>query len=266
MPASVGLAMAGACVWDKLRRNGKGRRTLLTVAGTLWLIVATITTWWGHTNWRTTIGLMEKLSSTSERADWLHLKTREQYKTGQYEAALVTADQTIDASHRWENTWNKDHELLMRLGLSSLDPETTTLLIAQAFTNRVLILEQLGRTEEAWQTIQEGIALDPDHAPLMLRMADHFHEQYKTSRSSTDLSEAERYYQKAARSSPETAETAWSNLGLLYVDAGREDLAIKVWQQGLEIMPGSATMRHNLGIALKNSDAKNAPSPSPPQP
>jgi tetratricopeptide (TPR) repeat protein len=258
IPASLGLAMAGGWLWIRLRENNRQRRLLLNGVAALWLLAATLTTWWGHYNWRNTASIMEKLSTVSDNPVWLLMTGREQFKSRQYEAALATSEKAIIAANAWQDFWDGNNQQLSDLGLSSLDSKTTEPYLVQALTNRVFALEQLGRVDEAWKTVQEGIAMDPNLAPLILRVADHFHEKYKISRSQADLSESERNYQKAAKSTPETAETAWANLGLLYVDAGHEDLAIKVWQQGLQLMPGSATMRHNLGIALKNKAAKTS--------
>ncbi len=258
IPASLGLAMAGGWIWVRLREQKPRWRGLLNSVAGAWFVAALLTTWWGHYNWRTTTTLMEKITTFSGNPDLLLVRGQELFKAGQYNESLTAADQTIEASQSRQGLWDNNRNQLSVLGLSSLVPETTQTLILKALTSRVFALKQLGRDSEAWQAVQEGIALSPDYAPLLLHVADHFHEKYKISRSQADLSEAERNYQKAAQSTPETAETAWANLGLLYVDAGRVDLAIKVWQQGLGLMPGSATMRHNLGIALKNNAAKTS--------
>ena len=263
IPPSIGLALVVGGVWVLLGRHAGNRRGILFGVGCAWLAAATATTWYGHYHWRDTIPLMTKLADESPNPGWWLWASKEFHNSGRWDEALVCADRGMEKVEAWNARRSRNRDILTNWGVGFLagGAEDTTLTV-QAHTSRAYALSQLGRKDEALAAVRAGLEVVPDHPPLALLMADHRHGQYNLSRSPAELAEAERLYKVAARASYQTAETAWANLGLLYVDAGREDLAIATWRQALTVLPGSRIIRHNLGIAMRNQQARPRPAVS----
>ena len=260
VPTSVGLALAVGYLWVWFAEHTKLRRDLLLTIACLWLAAATLTTWHGHYFWRATLPLMAKMDGISLDARWSVSASEEWFKSGVFGEALACADRALGKIEARDATDARNHDILLGWGLGFLSVATIdTTTTVQAHTSRAYALSQLGRKNDAMAAIRAGLEVVPDHPPLVLLMADHHHEQFKLAGANGEFAEAERLYRIAARTDYQTAETAWANLGLLYVDAGREDLAVATWQQALTLLPGSRIIRHNLGIALRNQ--QNRPQP-----
>jgi tetratricopeptide (TPR) repeat protein len=80
---------------------------------------------------------------------------------------------------------------------------------------RALLQEENGNEEAQLELLQQTVALKPDHAPALLKLADGFFKQDK-------LDEAVRHYELAAKASPKDANLQ-ASFGLARVASRRED-------------------------------------------
>ena len=100
-----------------------------------------------------------------------------------------------------------------------------------------------GRIDDAIETYQQAIRIQPDHGEAYYNLGNAFHSQ-------TRLEEAVQSYHQAIQIQPNRLE-AYNNLGVALIDQGKLEESIQAYQKTLEIQPNCADAYSNLGIALK---------------
>lgn len=167
---------------------------------------------------------------------------------GEAALALACYRQLIDAGSATATTW-------VRVGLLHLRQREwpaaeqalrTALWLdehdAAAHTDLGLVLEALGRDDEAEHHHRQALALAPTAVPVLCHLAD-----LRARRG--DEPEAQRLYEQALTLAPDSA-IAHSNLGVLHFDSDRLDAAEAQFRAALAVNPQMASARLNLGQTL----------------
>jgi len=96
--------------------------------------------------------------------------------------------------------------------------------------------------ELAARVLQQALALHPDDARLLVRVAD-------LSRERGDAAGALPHYQAAAKLAA-TDATPWMGLGLAQQALGRHDAAAQAFREAMARDPHSALVQYRLGVSL----------------
>jgi len=112
-----------------------------------------------------------------------------------------------------------------------------------AHLNLGLLLEKLGRHEEAAAHYRAAMKLDPQHALAHLNLGIALQNLGETEKAFAEFHEA-------ARLDPNSA-TPQLNLGLLLDKLGRHEEALTEFRAAVKIDPQSAVAHLNLGVALQ---------------
>lgn len=102
---------------------------------------------------------------------------------------------------------------------------------------------QLGQSQEAIETYQMSLTLDPALVDAHSNLGNLF-------KASGDLESAKRCYLEAVRIKPDFA-IAWSNLAGVFKDEGQVNTAIAYYKEAVRLCPEFADAHSNLGNALK---------------
>ena len=100
-----------------------------------------------------------------------------------------------------------------------------------------------GRIDDAIETYQQAIRIQPDHGEAYYNLGNAFHSQ-------TRLEEAVQSYHQAIQIQPNRLE-AYNNLGVALIDQGKLEESIQIYQKTLEIQPNCADAYNNLGNVLQ---------------
>ena len=121
----------------------------------------------------------------------------------------------------------------------SLDAES-----AQANLGMGIVLDQLGRGDEAGPFYIRSVASSPD--PVAYNNLGSWYQQRG------DLQHAEQSYLRAVELKPQFAQ-AHDNLGIVYARQGDTAKAIESFRTALRLQPKSCRAATNLGVALEQS-------------
>ncbi|MGA2508399.1 MAG: tetratricopeptide repeat protein, partial [Chitinispirillaceae bacterium] len=111
-----------------------------------------------------------------------------------------------------------------------------------AYNNLGLLLEDMGRTDEAMAHFRKVLEINPNYAIAHYNLGLLLENTGRTD-------EAMAHYQKALEIKPNYAK-AHNNLGLLLADMGRTDEALAQVLKALEIKPDFGDAHYNAGVLL----------------
>ena len=103
---------------------------------------------------------------------------------------------------------------------------------------------QLGQTQEAMETYQMALTLNPGLVDAHSNLGNLY-------KASGDLDAAKRCYMEAVRIKPDFA-IAWSNLAGVFKDEGQSTAAISYYKEAIRLVPEFADAHSNLGNAYKD--------------
>lgn len=127
----------------------------------------------------------------------------------------------------------KFHEALKLLRRMAEDSPS-----AANFLNQALCYKAMGHLDEAFQCLEESLALDPKLAVAWNELGLFWDEEGR-------LGKAQECYQKAIEADPDFAQ-AWNNLGVVHYLRGEEDEAVRCFQKALQLDPDMESARANL--------------------
>lgn len=125
---------------------------------------------------------------------------------------------------------------------TAIEPETASPIDAY---NRAVILDGLGRKDEAEDLYRSAARKDPSFAQAWANLGVLLREADKPE-------ESEKALRKAVETDPDNA-AAWSSLGILLDQTERDDEAEEAFRKATEIDPGFAPAWSNLGGLLKDT-------------
>ena len=113
------------------------------------------------------------------------------------------------------------------------------------------VLQEQGDFPGAISSYQQALAVNPDDVKALYNIGVAFQQQGKIEAAIHSYQQAIRCGQKSSKKAllPD-AINAYSNWGCILVLEGKFDGAIQVFQAGITVAPGDATLYNNLGIAL----------------
>ncbi len=116
----------------------------------------------------------------------------------------------------------------------------------KVFSNYGIILQDLGKTQEAENSYRKAIELKPDYAEAHLNLGHILIDL-------GNLQEAELYTRNAIKINPNFAEAIY-NLGNIYKVLGKLEEAELSTRKAIELKPDFANAHLNLGVILKELD------------
>jgi Flp pilus assembly protein TadD len=111
-----------------------------------------------------------------------------------------------------------------------------------ARNGRALVLQTLGRADEAERELATALAIDPASATTHSNLGIHYFRAH-------DVTRARDAYREAVRLDPDHAD-AHNNLGSAYYRLGERALAEREYRTALRLDPRSAGAQRNLAIVL----------------
>jgi len=109
-----------------------------------------------------------------------------------------------------------------------------------AWGNLVLLLEEMGRDEEAHDAALKAVDTFPDNADMHFQLANSHGKR-------GEFAEGERVYKSAIKIAAMPKAVYYSNLGVLYHRWGKMDKAILSYKSALRINPNLRSAQENLG-------------------
>jgi tetratricopeptide (TPR) repeat protein len=194
--------------------------------------------------------LEENHQPPSSKASLLREQGRLFSSGKEYEAAISSFDQALKIKPDYHQAWNNRGIALEDLGrieeaISSYDQ---ALKIKpdyhQAWNNRGIALEDLGRIEEAISSYDQALKIKPDDH-------DAWNNRGNALFNLGRLEEAISSYDQALKIKPDDHE-AWNNRGIALRKLGRLEEAISSYDQALKIKPDKHQAWNNRGIALSD--------------
>lgn len=184
-------------------------------------------------------------------------------------AGLALAYALRYAGDRSDESWLQRADASAQVALT-LDDQ-----LALAYAAKSFVRQQQGRNEESLQVAQQALQLDPTSLfalstrnAILTRMQNYpdaersieiarktypkerlFIDQLGTIRYlQSDYAGAEKLFRQSIQIEPD-AVSAYASLSVVLVQQGREDEALQILQQGLQVRP-SGQLYNNLGTAL----------------
>jgi len=121
--------------------------------------------------------------------------------------------------------------------------EHNKIVLAEAYTNLGVALQQMGNLESAIEHYRKAIAIRPDYIQVYYTLG-------LALRNSGDLKASIDCYRQAVERMPNDVD-ALNNLGAALQHSGELNAAIESYQKALEIDPGCVEVLNNMGIALQ---------------
>ncbi|GAB4305987.1 MAG: hypothetical protein Kow0090_21350 [Myxococcota bacterium] len=112
---------------------------------------------------------------------------------------------------------------------------------AEAWSNKGVVLDKLGRTDDALKALDEAIKIKPDLAEAWYNKGNALAKLGRTD-------DALKAYDEAIKIKPDYAE-AWSNKGFVLAMLGRRDDALKAYDEAIKIKPDLAGAWYNKACA-----------------
>jgi tetratricopeptide (TPR) repeat protein len=166
----------------------------------------------------------EILKTSASSADvWLRLGVM-QRELGQFDAALASFEQAGNA-----------------------DPQN-----AQAFLNRAMLFETLGKKKDAHDAYNKVLVLQPENALALNNLA------YLNADSGTNLDQAMTFAQRAKQKAPDNPDVS-DTLGYVYYQKNLNAEAIRIFRQNVQDHPQNSMFHFHLAMALlKQGDKEGA--------
>jgi tetratricopeptide (TPR) repeat protein len=115
-----------------------------------------------------------------------------------------------------------------------------------------LLLESLGRRDEAKPMYEQILRMDPSNVVALNNLA------FIKAEEGADLDQALAYAQRAKQRAPMDANIA-DTLGWVYIKKNLSDDAVKVFEELVKQHPSNSTYRYHLAMALfQKGDRQNA--------
>ncbi|MGI8959367.1 MAG: tetratricopeptide repeat protein [Bryobacteraceae bacterium] len=147
-----------------------------------------------------------------------------QRQLGEYEAALVSFEQAGTA---------KPHS-------------------AEAFLNRAMLLDALNRKQEAIDTYNKVLGIDPDNALALNNLA------FLNAQAGANLDQAMTFAERAKKKYPNNPDIS-DTLGFVYFQKNLNPEAVRIFRQGVQDEPTNAIFHLHLAMALlKQGDKQGA--------
>lgn len=116
--------------------------------------------------------------------------------------------------------------------------------LAQAHLWRFAALEQLGRSQDAWQALQQAYRLDP------IALTHQYNLAFKLAERG-ELNAAEQQYQQLIADFPKSP-MGYAGLADLYTQTGELAASLDYWQQAYRLSPENSNYQQNaIGIMLE---------------
>jgi tetratricopeptide (TPR) repeat protein len=163
------------------------------------------------------------------------VKTRPLYTDARFNLALV-----YNAKGKYSEAYE---QLVEAAKVRPYDFETTLL--------RAVVLDEMGRRPESIEELRkaESTFSDPNQSErIRFQMA-------KTLATSGDRNGAAQYYEKVIQANPKHPE-AHHNLGVIFAEQSKFDLATTHLQKAVELFPGFVLAHFNLGLVHMNTGRK----------
>jgi tetratricopeptide (TPR) repeat protein len=166
----------------------------------------------------------EILKTSPNSADvWMRLGVM-QRELGQSDAALASFEQAGNA-----------------------DPKNV-----QAFLNRAMLFEALGKKTEAHDAYNKVLALQPENALALNNLA------YLNADSGTNLDQAMTFAQRAKQKAPDNPDVS-DTLGYVYYQKNLNAEAVRIFRQNVQDHPQNSMFHFHLAMALlKQGDKEGA--------
>jgi len=168
--------------------------------------------------------VLQSVGQTQEaEAEYLMaLSLRSPYADCEYNLGnlYLKTGQLLEAEQRLRNAASRGHTL--------------------AWGNLMLLLEEMGRDEEAHEAALKSVDTFPDNADM------HFHLANSHGKRG-EFAEGERFYKSAIKIAAMPKAVFHSNLGVLYHRWGKTDRAILSYKAALRINPNFRSAVENLG-------------------
>ncbi|HEY2018663.1 MAG TPA: tetratricopeptide repeat protein [Bryobacteraceae bacterium] len=116
-------------------------------------------------------------------------------------------------------------------------------------TNLALTFDEAGRTSESRQVYEAALKLDPNNGLILNNLA------FQMAEHGGDLNEALTKALKAKQLLPNLLEVS-DTIGWIYLKKGLNDNAVDIFKDLVNKVPGQATYRYHLGMALNNKGDK----------
>lgn len=121
--------------------------------------------------------------------------------------------------------------------------EHNKIVLAEAYTNLGVALQQMGNLESAIENYRKAIAIRPDYIQVYYTLG-------VALRNNGDLKASIDCYRRAVERKPNDVD-ALNNLGAALQHSGELDAAVESYRKALEIEPSCAEVLNNMGIALQ---------------
>jgi tetratricopeptide (TPR) repeat protein len=166
----------------------------------------------------------EILKTSANSADvWMRLGVM-QRELGQFDAALASFEQAGNA-----------------------DPRN-----AQAFLNRAMLFESLGKKKEAHDAYNKVLGIEPENALALNNLA------YLNADSGQNLDQAMTFAQRAKQKAPDNPDVS-DTLGYVYYQKNLNAEAIRIFRQNVLDHPQNSMFHFHLAMALlKQGDREGA--------
>ncbi|MBV9302119.1 MAG: tetratricopeptide repeat protein [Acidobacteriaceae bacterium] len=164
------------------------------------------------------------VTATSSAGDvWLRLGVV-QRELGQYDSALASFEQAGVAN-----------------------PSST-----EAFLNRAMLLDALGRKKEAMETYTKVLGIDPENALALNNIA------FLSAEAGVNLDQALTFAERAKKKYPNNPDIS-DTLGFIYLQKNLNPEAVRIFRQVVQEHPANASFHLHLAMALlKEGDKQGA--------
>ncbi len=198
----------------------------------------------------------QALSQKSDFAQTWNAKSVILWQMNQYQEALQANDRALAIDSNYFQAWlnrgsilralNRKEEAIAAYERSltsdiSLISATT---LADVWTNRSLLLWDLGKTQEAINSTNSAIALNPNSLTAWFNRAVFYDslQQYEPAAIA---------YQQALKIQPQQ-ERVWFALGVVLLRLKRQPEAIAAFEEALKINPNYSEAIHNRNFLLRS--------------